>query len=117
MLTKGDSSSVGSHSDTSSHWESFVNIKNPSQYTGPTPSMSAEVGAQHLGFPHTSSALGSLLQCSHNSNTALDPDWSRSIQDVKQCFSRDSGMAFSHSDPGFRLDSKKHYRSLKVMLF
>ncbi|GAB0187347.1 hypothetical protein GRJ2_001200000 [Grus japonensis] len=34
MLTEGDSSSVGRHSDTSSLWESFVNTKNPSQYTG-----------------------------------------------------------------------------------
>lgn len=43
ILTEGDSSSVGSCSDSSRPWESFVNIKNPSQYTGPTPSMSAPV--------------------------------------------------------------------------
>lgn len=72
MLT-GDKNRVGSRSDTNSHWEHV-----PSHQCQP---QSSEAGA-HLGFLHTSLALGCLLQHLHNRNAALDTDWSHFIQDL-----------------------------------
>jgi len=87
-LTEGDISSVGSRLDTSSHWESDSDIYKYQELGTQDPPYqcqlwSADVGAHHLGLPHTSLALGSLLQCSHNNNNALDTDCSHFIQDIK----------------------------------